>query len=209
MQPVLELLAPPADFTLWEVGAHRPYDFLPLSGHTSAADVGTAVLQLALRNAYDPDDYEEEDGPTPPADPVDALLHGLLVKDHLFAHGGFRVTDTATGVTLTPGCCNGLEEWRDWLEVLDGAGSAGFGHDPMPTAERVGDTVRLVPDVGAPDGPAIELPAAELRRLVAGAERDLAAFLELADTWAAEHLPDHRAPLTAALARALDLTPEA
>ncbi|MGV9453774.1 hypothetical protein [Streptomyces sp. NPDC003635] len=42
--------------------------------------------------------------------------------DHLFESGGLRITDTATGTTLLPGCCHGLGERRDWLEVVDGDG---------------------------------------------------------------------------------------
>ncbi|WP_405387749.1 hypothetical protein OG596_07155 [Streptomyces sp. NBC_01102] len=51
----------------------------------------------------------------------------------------------------------------------------------------------------------IELSATELGRLLDGAERDLAAFLALAGAWVSENLPGHSAPVTAALARALDL----
>ncbi|MEU6232890.1 hypothetical protein [Kitasatospora sp. NPDC047058] len=213
MQPVLEIVTPD-EFTRWPVGAHEPYGLLPLGGSMSPADVGTAVLSLAAGNDVDDEDEDgEDDGPDEerparPADPLGALLHGLFTKEYLTAPGGFRVTDTTTGATLVPGCCNGLEEWRDWLEVLDGDGYACFGHDPMPEARREGGAVRLTTDVSSKDRQVIELSVAELRRLVAGAERDLAAFLALARTWAAEHLPDHGDPLAAALARALDLAPE-
>jgi hypothetical protein len=125
--------------------------------------------------------------------------------EDLFASGGLRVTDTATGTTLLPGCCNGLEVWRDWLEVVDGDGRAFFGHDPSPLAERLGEAVRLTVDAEQNDSPVIELPVAELRRLLAEAERDLAGFLQLAVDWAAQHLRNHAASVTAALARALDL----
>ncbi|MFD0277937.1 hypothetical protein ACFVHB_29070 [Kitasatospora sp. NPDC127111] len=222
MQPVLEIRTS-EEFTLWPVGAHEPYAFLPLSGSMDPADVGTAVLSLVEGNDVDEEDDADdaddaggdddggpraENGPVRPADPLGALLHGLFVGEYLYAAGGFRVTDTATGVTLVPGCCNGLEEWRDWLRVLDGDGYASFGHDPTPEARREGETVRLTPDAGVDGAPVIELSVTELRRLVAGAEADLVAFLALADTWAADHLPDHREPLAAALARALDLAPE-
>lgn len=79
-----------------------------------------------------------------------------------------------------PGCCNGLEEWRDWYEVLDGYGQVCFGHDPGPLAERLGDTVRLTVDADRSDSPVIELPVTELRRLLDGAARDLTDFLTLA-----------------------------
>lgn len=122
---------------------------------------------------------------------------------------GFRVADTTTDtVFVEPGCCNGLETWRDWLDVLDDTGCAYFGHDPSSVAERVGDSVRLTLDAHGTDGsPVIELPVDQVRRLVAGAQQDLQDFLSLAGTWAEQHLPAHAAAVTAALARALDLAP--
>ncbi|MCX4581902.1 hypothetical protein [Streptomyces sp. NBC_01481] len=200
VQPVLEIYRPDG-FALWPVAEFEAYGFLPLSGALSPAEVGTAVMRIADYNNVDP----EDDSPPRPADPLGAFLHGLLTMDDVLSPGGLRVTDTATGITLLPGCCNGLEERHDWLEVLDGDGGGYFGHDPTPLAERLGDSVRLTVDAERDDSPVIELPAAELRHLLAGAERDLADFLGLAADWAAQHLPNHATSLTVALARALDL----
>ncbi|MFI9367002.1 hypothetical protein ACIG5E_39120 [Kitasatospora sp. NPDC053057] len=232
MQPVLVIYAPDG-FSLWPVAETESDGYLALSGALGPAEVGTAVKCIAECNDIDP----EEDGRPPrPADPLDAFLHGLLTMDGTYASGGLRVTDTTTGTTLLPGCCNGMSEWRDWLRVVDGAGRASFGHDPSPLAERLGDIVRLTVDGGydvrrwwrgdgrrgegrwrwwwrggratvstEDDGPVIELPVTELRRLLAGAERDLTDFLQLAADWAARHLPDHATAVTSALAAALDL----
>lgn len=202
MQPVLEIVAA-SDFALWPVGEHESYGYLVLGGELTPAEVGTAVMRIAECNDFEP---EEEQGPCP-SDPLGAFLHGLLTMPDLFAAGGFRVTDDATGtVFVEPGCCSGLESWRDWLEVLDGTGCSYFGHDPSSVAERVGDTVRLTLDAYAKDGsPVIELPGDEVRVLVTGAQQDLRDFLSLAGNWAEERLPTHAAAVTAALARALDL----
>lgn len=202
MRPVLEIFA--ADgFSLWPVAGHESYGYLVLDGKLTAAEVGTAVMRIADYNDVEPD---EEHGPRPP-DPLGAFLHGLLTEPDLCAAGGFRVTDTATGTAFVePGCCNGLETWREWREVLDGTGCCSFGHDPSSTAERVGDTVRLTLDADAKDAsPAIELPVDQVRALVTGAEADLRDFHSLAGSWAAHHLPTRAAAITAALARALDL----
>ncbi|MFJ4677530.1 hypothetical protein [Kitasatospora sp. NPDC088783] len=201
LQPVLEVYAPDS-FALWPVAQSEPYGFLPLSGALGPAEVGTAVMRIADCNDIDP---EDEDRLPRPADPLGAFLHGLLTMDGTYASGGLRVIDTATGTILLPGCCNGLEEWRDWLEVVDGDGRASFGHDPSPLAERLGDTVRLTVDADKEGSPVIELPVAELSCLLAEAERDLTDFLQLAAGWAAQHLPNHATLVTAALARALDL----
>ncbi|MEU2390461.1 hypothetical protein [Streptomyces sp. NPDC007369] len=204
MQPVLEISAAD-DFALWPVGEHESYGYLVLNGELTPAEVGTAVMRIADCNDFEP---EEEHGPCP-TDPLGTFLHGLLTMPDLFAAGGFRVADTATDtVFVEPGCCNGLETWRDWLELLDGTGCSYFGHDPSSVAERVGDTVRLTLDAHGTDGsPMIELSVDQVRGLVADAQQDLQDFLSLAGTWAEQHLPAHAAAVTAALARALDLAP--
>jgi hypothetical protein len=200
-QPVLEVFRS-TDFALWPVAEVERYGFMPLSGAVTPAEVGTAVMRIAECN----DVESGADGrPPKPADPLGAFVHGLLTLDDLFTAGGLRVTDSDAGVTLLPGCCNGLEESGDWFALLDADGWASFGHDPSPLAERRGDTVRLTVDVERDDSPVIELPAEELRRLLAGAERDLADFLDLAAAWAARQLPRHGRRVTAALARALVL----
>jgi hypothetical protein len=204
LQPVLETYSP-AGFGLWPVADSAPHGFLALDGTLDPDRVGTAVMRIAACNDVDP----AHDGRPPrPADPLGSFLHGLLtMPDPLFAAGGLRVTDSVVGATLVPGCCAGLEDWREWFDVVgaDRDGGRGFGHDPSPMAERVGDTVRLTVDADRDDSPVIEVPVAELRLLLAGAERDLAAFLQLAADWAAAQLPGHAGPVTAALARALDM----
>lgn len=201
LQPVLETCATDG-FALWPVAEPGACGFLPLSGALSAAEVGTAVMRIAECNSVD---LEGDGRPQRSADPLGHFLRGLLTLDELFVAGGLRVTDTTTGVVLSPGCCNGLDERGDWLEVIDGAGRASFGHDPSPFAERAGDVVRLTVDAEQQGSPVIELPLTDLRGLIADAERDLIAFLHLAAEWAALHLRDYAEPVRTALARALDL----
>ncbi|MFJ9776209.1 hypothetical protein ACIRVF_34095 [Kitasatospora sp. NPDC101157] len=198
MQPVLEMAAPDKDFALWPTGPFEPYGFLPLDGRLAPQDIGSAMWRIAGAN---------EDAPegSPVGDPLEAFLHGLFTADHLLAPGGFRVTDGATGAVFAPGCCNGLEEWREWLEVTDGSGEGWFGHDPHAAAERLDGTVRLTADTRTGGGPVIELPVDRLRRLLAGAEQDLRDFVRLAGGWAERQLPGHAPAVTAALTRALAL----
>ncbi|MFE2267600.1 hypothetical protein [Streptomyces griseosporeus] len=202
MQPVLEI-STADDFALWQVDEHASYGYLVLDGELTPAEVGTAVMRIADCNNFEP---EEEHGLCP-TDPLEAFLHGLLTLPNPFAVGGFRVIDTATDtVFVEPGCCNGLDTWRHWREVLDGTGCSYFGHDPSSAAERVGDNVRLTLDVHAKDAsPVIELPVDQVRALVTRAQADLRDFHSLARTWAERHLPTYAAAVTAALARALDL----
>ncbi|OLZ49898.1 hypothetical protein BS330_31755 [Amycolatopsis keratiniphila subsp. nogabecina] len=202
MQPVLEAHTT-GGFALWPVAEVESFGYIPLSGELTSREVGTAVMCIAACNDIDPEDGVR---PPRPADPLGSFLHGLLTFDTLFAAGGLRVTDSATGVAFMPGCCNGLEDWREWHHVLEDNGQVWFGHDPDPRAERCGDTVRLTVDAEQSASPVIELPVTDLRNLLAGAEHDLAGFLALAVGWAERNLANHSAvPVIGALARALDL----
>ncbi|MGW6564882.1 hypothetical protein [Streptomyces sp. NPDC054975] len=201
MQPVLEMYTPDG-FDLWPVAEVESFGLLPLSGELSPTEVGSAVMRIASYNDIDPDGSQ----PPRPADALDSFLHGLLTLDNLVAPGGLRVTDNATGITFLPGCCDGLEDWRDWHQFIEDGSLLGFGHEPAsPVAERFGDVVRLTVNAEQSDSLVIELSVAELRNLLTGAERDLTDFLTLAANWASRQLPGHCAPLTAALARLVDL----
>lgn len=207
VRPVLEI-PNRVGFDLWPVSAAEPYTFLALDGHLTPDEVGTAVMALAACNDIDPTD----DRPPRPDDPLGSFLHGLLTMDPLFAAGGLQVVDSDTGTRVVPGCCSGLEDRGDWWEVLDGGASAAwFGHDPSPTAELHGFIVRLTADADADadadNGQWIEVSTSELRRLLAGAERDLVDFLGLAAGWLTEHLPDHSERVADALVQALALPP--
>ncbi|MFF7047746.1 hypothetical protein ACFY94_05160 [Streptomyces griseorubiginosus] len=132
MQPVLESYACEG-FALWPVAESTPYGLLALSGALALEEVGTAVMCIADHNNFEPD---EDDDPPRPAEPLGRFLHGLLTREGLAITGGLQITDTATGTTFLPGCCNDLDGRLDWLEVLDGDGWASFGHNPAPLAER-------------------------------------------------------------------------
>ncbi|MFJ9446080.1 hypothetical protein ACIRRH_30110 [Kitasatospora sp. NPDC101235] len=214
MRPVLEIFAPDG-FALWPTSSHAPHLELTLSGRLTPAEVGTAVWRLAACNDVEPDPEQAEERGPRPADPLGAFLHGLLTEPHPYAPGGLVLSDSATGAVFEPGCCNGLEDWREWRDVTDGSGTAWFGHDPDARAECIGRVVRLTQDAGDRedgedrDDTVIELPVDELRRLLAGVEGDLLDFLALAASWAGQQVPEHAETVTAALARALDLEPPA
>jgi hypothetical protein len=158
-------------------------------------------------------DPEANDLPPRPAEPVASFLHGLLNYERPFVPGGLRVVDTTTGVSFNPGCCCGIEDWRDWFRVFDG-GSFDGGHDPWALAQRHGDVVRLTVDADESagpfdpdksDSPFFDVPVDRLRELLAQAERDLADFHALVSGWLRRRLPAHADAVSAALRRALDL----
>ncbi|MGK4580150.1 hypothetical protein [Kitasatospora sp. HPMI-4] len=184
------------DFALWPVAGQPPYHFTQLNGALDRAGVGTVVATVA--------GYNDSRADHRCADPAAAFLSPLLHEEGFISPGGLRVRDTATGTTLNPGCCCGLEDWRAWLEVSDG-GEMWLGHDPTPWAEHDGEALRLHPDEKRP-GPVIELPRAELRRLLAGVRQDLADFLLLLADWAGRYAPDSAEALVSAFDESLQIT---
>ncbi|WP_328311471.1 hypothetical protein OG432_15180 [Streptomyces sp. NBC_00442] len=195
------------DFTLWPVAAPRPDRLLPLSGRMSPEEVGAAMAVLA---AYHCDD-EADDVPDAEADAeadggraaVRALRH-LLSVDVVTAPGGLALTDTAAGITIAPGCCFGLENWRDW-SGLGQDQEVWLGHDTVARVERLGDLVRVWPDTTPPAPAPIALRPAELTELLGGVREQLTAFLSLAHAWTRDHAPDLAPALVTKLAEDLNV----
>ncbi|GLY51259.1 hypothetical protein [Lentzea sp. NBRC 102530] len=117
---------------------------------------------------------------------------GLLEQECLIMAGGLRVRDTAAGVQVEPGCCAGLEEWRGWSCLVDGE-QPWLGHSPDPGLEFRDGVARLWQDVEHTDGPACEIPLADVPAHLEGVQRDLAGFLGLVRQWAPDGLGDRLA----------------
>jgi hypothetical protein len=163
LQPVLETYSV-NDFTLWPVAEQPVGNLLVLSGDMREAEVGTAMAVIAEYNC---------------AEALQSLLDGAC----LFAPGGLRIRDTATGTAVNPGCCCGIEGWRGWFELLDGA-EPWFGHSPTPKTEHHGDLVRLWPDEDDTAGRPVEVTRTDLAGLLQTAHDVLRGFLRLAGEWA-------------------------
>ncbi|MEU8299693.1 hypothetical protein AB0C04_20765 [Micromonospora sp. NPDC048909] len=116
-------------------------------------------------------------------------MDALLAEELLIIAGGLRVAEPSTGRAVVPGCCAGLEDWRDWAQALTG-GSPWLGHDPGPEIQAVGEDLRVWQD-GGPDrhhgrqvGLHIDLPRHALPQLLMGVQRDPVGFLDALAGWA-------------------------
>ncbi|MDX3226148.1 hypothetical protein [Streptomyces sp. ME19-01-6] len=184
------------DFALWPVAPPRPDGVLLLSGGLSPLEVGTAMAVWAGYNHdLDPGD--------PRAADAGALLWRTVEAECTIAPGGLCVRDTVSGALVRSGCCCGLETWREWLDLADGA-ELWLGHDPSPRVEHLGSVVRIWPDgrdaAHTPVGRPVELAVAELPGLLEDVQGKLRGFLGLARQWAERHAP----PLARALVDRLD-----
>lgn len=110
--------------------------------------------------------------------------------------------DTRTNVTVQPGCCCGLEDWREWLDVADGE-TLWLGHDPSPRLEHADEIVQLWPDsVDAQEtssGQPIEIVVGDLPGILHTVQEGLQGFLSLTKQWATRHVPTLAEDLAARL----------
>ncbi|KAF0836580.1 hypothetical protein FNL39_11481 [Nocardia caishijiensis] len=169
MQAVVEV--PNFDFhplPPWPVSAAAPYSFMPIHPTSSDTDVGLFVSALICGLEGDHDD------------PVAALL----AEGTLSQPGGLRLTDTATRAVVAPGCCAGLEDWREWVDILAGQ-PPWLGHGPTPEVEIGIDELRVWQDNGANRhiGQSIVVERSALPELLNSVHRDLTGFLTCVQTW--------------------------
>ncbi|WP_142146794.1 hypothetical protein [Streptomyces sp. SLBN-31] len=171
------------DFALWPVADPPADHLLALSGLLSVQELGTAMAVLTTYNKSG--DEARARGPKDSTEQVNQLL----TTDQIIAPGGIRVRDTSTGVTAPPGCCFGMENWRDWMYWMYwmNGEEPWLGHDPTPRAEHTGATIRLRPEAKRPDGLAIELPLARLPELLGSVQAQLLAFLAAVEEWATRY----------------------
>ncbi|MFE3827847.1 hypothetical protein [Streptomyces sp. NPDC059092] len=189
-----------ADFTLWPTAAPNSDRLLVLSDQMSPLEVGTVMAVLTSYNHDDPD------GPAPDIKPGTRHIQNLLNVDLVIAPGGILLQDTATGVVIAPGCCFGLENWRDWLGLIHGE-EVWLGHGTTAHVEHRGTLVKVWPDTDPPAKTPIELPLADLPDLLQTVHDKLHGFLTLAEQWASRYAPALAPALIAKLNEDLNIGP--
>ncbi|MBF4999462.1 hypothetical protein IRT45_20140 [Nocardia sp. BSTN01] len=202
MQAVIEV---PAFDTVsplpWLVTSVAAGSWLALDAGCSDEEVGLFVGALAHRL-----DVESPGG-------RDEVVATLLAEEILIVAGGLRLLDTVTGMVVVPGCCAGLEDWRDWGQVLTG-GSPWLGHDPGPEVEIGVDGGLRVWQDGGPNrhhgqwaGTSVVLPRLVLAGLLRNVREDLVGFLALVEAWTARNgLGENGTALVEAIDRNFTIT---
>jgi hypothetical protein len=174
----------------WPVVAPALSESIVLDGDAAPETVGF-VAALLMQHNVDP----------MPRGPAARMLRNIVKTVDLRLAGGVRVRDGA-GNVVEPGCCCGVEEWCEWLDVTDGETSPWMGHDPWGWVEHEADALRVCSgpedDSAAGHGAAtatIVIPRAELPRLLDGLRADLEAFAARLREWAMEIDPEVAEPL--------------
>lgn len=178
MQAVIEVPAFDTEsLRPWPVTSVAAGAWLALAAGCTDEEVGLFVGALAHHL-----DVESPSG-------RDEVVAALLAEEILIVAGGLRLLDTVTGMAVVPGCCAGLEDWRDWGQVLTG-GSPWLGHDPGPAVEIGVDGGLRVWQDGGPNchhgrwaGTSVALPPFVLPDLLRNVQQDLVGFLALVKAW--------------------------
>ncbi|GIH71974.1 hypothetical protein [Sphaerimonospora thailandensis] len=148
---------------------------IAISDRLAPAEIGAVVATLAQMN------LDAGDGPDLAGSDTTALLGGLLGRDGLILPGGLEMRDLGTGVTVVPGCCCGLESWREWAQVPSGE-YLWLGHDPSPSIALDGERLRVCQDGGlsgeSDPEHVVDLPVSLLPELLLSVRRDLVGFLQ-------------------------------
>ncbi|GIF67967.1 hypothetical protein Ais01nite_60020 [Asanoa ishikariensis] len=170
--PTLEAALP------WPVAAAAPPSWLVVDGDRTEAEVG-----LFLAAAADGLDV-------PPSAGRDEIVDLVVSAETLLILGGVRLHDSETGAMVEPGCCNDLNDWREWLLVDAGRPPSWLGHDPSPEVEFIGDLVRVWQDSvakrdqGPRAGLHVDLARAAVSAQLHAVQADLVGFLATLTTWA-------------------------
>lgn len=178
-------------FSAWPIAPPSSDRLLVLSHRMSPAEVGTAIAVVFSYNHFSTDLITDRTG---------ARLEQYLTEaGGLIAPGGLRFRDTVTHAEVGPGCCFGLENWRDWQALLCGE-QPWLGHAPTPRFHLDGKVIRLHQDDRASIAPpAVEFETGDLPGLLASAQRRLRGFLDRVEHWILTTAPHLTGPLTAAL----------
>ena len=84
---------------------------------------------------------------------------------------------------ISPSCCCGLEDWREWRDFLETEDSPWLGHDPSPWIERQGKVVRVWSDESVSTAFNIEIPLYHFEAELIRVEQEIQAFLFRIEGW--------------------------
>jgi hypothetical protein len=126
-------------------------DLLELGPHCGDDDVMRIIAILATYNGV------AESGSIP------EVVQALQDAERLVLPGGLLAR--SGDFELVPGCCCGLEDWRDWFFIKPGSASPWLGNDPSPRVDCDSEVATLWADGEAGDqSPYLSVPYAEIER---------------------------------------------
>ncbi len=156
----------------WPTVSEYADTHMPLFPSLSSDEIGLLVITACLYNQTEilPNATE--------------TLQAFMDNDGFVLPGGLRFLDGGQ-VKIIPGCCSGLENWREWLDVPHGKNAVWAGHDPSPQVEYFDNHVRIWQDEKAEGVDSVEFELPEMEVLLTGVTLDLQGFLPRLEKWVA------------------------
>lgn len=117
-----------------------------------------------------------------------AIGHLAAQSETLLLAGGIRITSGEN--VILPGCCCGIESWREQLRALEGY-PVWLGHDPAPWSEVNGQDVLFWADGGLGEKRSdvqIRIARSQVPMLQLKLARDMAGFLSALRRWSHFHM---------------------
>ncbi|MBS1796049.1 MAG: hypothetical protein JSS81_19515 [Acidobacteria bacterium] len=168
--------------------------FVRLDGAIAAAEIGSVMMMMMPPGSDEPAGRSAR-----------GLLRAFLEADGLILPGGLFFLEKGEP-RFQPGCCCGLEDWRDWFGVAEGATDIWTGHDPFSLVELDGETVKIWGDrERRNEDPPFEISVTNLLEQLAVVERDLRDFLGRLGEWLQTVAPELEIPVLRRVAEALEL----
>lgn len=154
----------------WAVASVADWSFLRLFPDSTDEEIGSLILTACSYNHH----LEVQRSAI-------ETLNAFVAEDFVLP-GGLQFADDGQ-VKVVPGCCAGLEDWREWLDVPNGK-TIWAGHDPSPGVEFVDGIIRVWQDEKADGVDFIDFDVDEMRGLLEKVESDLKGFVFRLGKWA-------------------------
>lgn len=190
----------------WKTANINPYQSNFLSADMTFEEVGLFVVAVAKYGDQYNTDFSGLD--------KDALVAMILKRDGPVIGGGIAILGESDEDSIYPGCCCGLEGWRDWFRFLEEGHSPWMGHDPSPYFMKTdqgkihawldSDLCGDMP-AGSPD---LIIDKAVFTESLKQVERDLVGFLDVLRAWAEHENIAEADRLVETIDKAFDIRPE-
>jgi hypothetical protein len=169
IEAIIELYQPNSE-TPCPILSDPNLTFIRLYLGMSDEEIGSVIITACLYNRIDIFPSLTE------------TLNAFLSLDSFILPGGLQFSEDGK-VKVSPGCCCGIEDWREWLDVAHGKNSVWAGHDPSPWVEYIDDSVRIWQDERGKESSFVEIRIEEMTNQLRRIESDLRGFMVRPGKW--------------------------
>lgn len=146
--------------------------YIEIRSSITDEEIGSVMLKACLSGS---NDLVEES--------ASETLKAFIANKGFVLSGGLLFTENDK-IKVGPGCCCGLENWHEWLEVPSGKHQIWTGHDPESLIEINDGTIKIWQDRDKKDEEfSIEFTVDEMNEKLAKVERNLKDFLFRLGQW--------------------------